>query len=95
MATTNASRGSAARAGEGALITERRAVYTPDRVAGKRLNDNSFVMVDHGSSYPLSRPELLEEAAQHMKHLLRETPHTVTMIDLEALGLTVGRAERR
>jgi hypothetical protein len=30
-----------------------------------------------------------------MKHLLRETPHTVTMIDLEALGLTVGRAERR
>jgi crotonobetaine/carnitine-CoA ligase len=30
-----------------------------------------------------------------MKHVLREAPHTVQTIDLEALGLTVGRAERR
>jgi crotonobetaine/carnitine-CoA ligase len=30
-----------------------------------------------------------------MKHALREAPHTVHTVDLEALGLTVGRAERR
>jgi carnitine-CoA ligase len=30
-----------------------------------------------------------------MKHVLRETPHTVSTVDLEASGLTVGRAERR
>lgn len=30
-----------------------------------------------------------------MKHLLRAAPHTVGTMDLQALGLTVGRAERR